>query len=155
MSNFERVDSTANRIREAMNRVNKKQVDIVRETGIDKGALSSYLKGKYEPKQDVIYKLARALNVSEMWLWGYDCPMQRPEMQKKNDVKTDIVVRMRTDEEFFSLIEGINQLNSEQLASVKQIVDVLLKGWQVFSRSCVKAEKQSQAVLHLQGAKGC
>lgn len=128
MSNFERVDSTANRIREAMNRVNKKQVDIVRETGIDKGALSSYLKGKYEPKQDVIYKLARALNVSEMWLWGYDCPMQRPEMQKKNDVKTDIVVRMRTDEEFFSLIEGINQLNSEQLASVKQIVDVLLKG---------------------------
>lgn len=128
MSNFERVDSTANRIRTAMNRVNKKQVDIVKETGIDKGALSSYLKGKYEPKQDVIYKLARVLGVSEMWLWGYDCPMERPTMQKNNDVKTDIVVRMRTDEEFFSLIEGINQLNSEQLASVKQIVDVFLKG---------------------------
>ena len=128
MSDFNRVESTANRIRTAMTNANKKQIDIVRETGIDKGALSSYLKGKYEPKQDVIYKLAKALNVSEMWLWGYDCPMQRPEMQKKNDALTDIVVRLRTDNEFLSLIEGINKLNPEQLASVKQIVDVLLKG---------------------------
>jgi transcriptional regulator with XRE-family HTH domain len=128
MSNFNRIESTANRIRTAMNLANKKQIDIVRETGIDKGALSSYLKGKYEPKQDVIYKLAKALDVSEMWLWGYDCPMKRHEMQKKNDVQTDIVVRLRTDSEFASLIEGINQLNPDQLASIKQVVDAFLKG---------------------------
>lgn len=128
MGSFNRIESTADRIRTAMNIVNKKQIDIVRETGIDKGALSSYLKGKYEPKQDVIHKLAKALDVSEMWLWGYDCPMKRLEMQKKNDALTDIVVRMRTDNEFSSIIEGIAQLNPEQLASVKQIVDVLLKG---------------------------
>lgn len=128
MSNFNRIESTANRIRTAMNLANKKQIDIVRETGIDKGALSSYLKGKYEPKQDVIYKLAKALDVSEMWLWGYDCPMKRLEAQKKNDVQTDIVVRLRTDSEFASLIEGINQLNPDQLASIKQVVDAFLKG---------------------------
>lgn len=128
MSGFDRIDSTANRIRTAMQRAKMKQIDIVRETGIDKGALSSYLKGKYEPKQDVIYKLAKVLNVSEMWLWGYDCPMERPEMQKKNDVQTDIVVRMRTDDKFSSLVVKLDQLNPEQLASVTQIVDVLLKG---------------------------
>lgn len=128
MSSFNRIESTANRIRTAMNLANKKQVDIVRETGIDKGALSSYLKGKYEPKQDVIYKLAKALDVSEMWLWGYDCPMKRLEMQKKNDIQTDIVVRMRTDSDFYSVIKGINQLNPEQLASIKQVVDAFLKG---------------------------
>lgn len=128
MSNFNRVESTANRIKTAMSKANKKQVDIVKETGIDKGALSSYLKGKYEPKQDVIYKLAKALDVSEMWLWGYDCPMNRLEIQKKNDALSDIVVRLRTDKEFSSIVEGISQLNAEQLASVKQIVNVLLKG---------------------------
>lgn len=128
MSSLNRVESTANRIRTAMNKANKKQVDIVRETGIDKGALSSYLKGKYEPKQDVIYKLAKALDVSEMWLWGYDCPMERPTIQKKNDVKTDIAVRLVKDDEFSSIVEGIAQLNPEQLASVKQIVSVMLKG---------------------------
>ena len=123
MSDFNRIDSTANRIRMAMQKAKMKQIDIVRETGIDKGALSSYLKGKYEPKQDVIYKLAKVLNVSEMWLWGYNCSMERPEMQKKNDIQTDIVVRMRSDGEFASLVIKLDQLNPEQLASVTQIVD--------------------------------
>lgn len=126
MSGFNRIDSTANRIRTAMNNVNKKQIDIVKETGVDKGALSSYLKGKYEPKQDVIYKLAKALNVSEMWLWGYDCPMERPEMQKKNDALTDIVVRLRTDEDFAIFCEKASQLTPEQFASVMQVVDTFL-----------------------------
>lgn len=126
MSSFNRVESTANRIRTAMTRANKKQVDIVRETGIDKGALSSYLKGKYEPKQDVIHKLAKALDVSEMWLWGYDCPMERPATQKKNDALTDIVVRLRTDNEFAAFCEKASQLTPEQFASVMQVVDTFL-----------------------------
>lgn len=126
MSGFNRIDSTANRIRIAMNNVNKKQIDIVKETGVDKGALSSYLKGKYEPKQDVIYKLAKALNVSEMWLWGYDCPMERPEMQKKNDALTDIVVRLRTDKDFAIFCEKAGKLTSDQLASIMQVVDTFL-----------------------------
>lgn len=126
MGNFNRIDTTANRMKEAMLKANKRQADISREANVDKGALSSYLKGKYEPKQDVIYRIARVLNVSEMWLWGYDCPMERPTMQKKNDIKTDIVVRIRTDEEFFYIVDGLNQLTPEQLASVKQVVDAFL-----------------------------
>ena len=126
MSSFNRVESTANRLRVAMTRANKKQIDIVRETGIDKGALSSYLKGKYDPKQDVIYKLAKALDVSEMWLWGYDCPMERPAAQKNNDALTDIVVRLRTDNEFASFFKKVDQLSPEQFASVMQVVDTIL-----------------------------
>ena len=56
---FERIDTTANRLKIAMNNAGKKQIDIVRETGIDKGSMSHYLKGKYEPKQDVIFILAK------------------------------------------------------------------------------------------------
>lgn len=77
MDDFTRVESTAKRIKEAMKNAGKKQIDIVRETGIDKGALNHYLKGNYEPKQEAIHKLASALNVSEMWLYGYDCNMER------------------------------------------------------------------------------
>ena len=126
MGNFVRVDTTANRIKEAMKKANKRQTDIAKEADIDKGALSSYLKGKYEPKQDVIYKIARVLDVSEMWLWGYDCPMERPITQKKNDTLTDIVVRLRSDDEFAELMKGISQLDPVQLASVKQVVDASL-----------------------------
>lgn len=37
-------------------------------SGVDKSALSNYINGKYEPKQDKVYKLARALNVDPGWL---------------------------------------------------------------------------------------
>lgn len=126
MSSFNRVDTTANRMRIAMNKAGKKQANIVKETGINRSAISRYLSGEYEPKQDAIHKMAKCLNVSEMWLWGYECPMERSEVQKKNDIQTDIVVRLRTDDNFASIIEGLNQLDEVQLASVKQIVDAFL-----------------------------
>ena len=40
-----------------------KQVDFVRETGLERGAISRYVAGKYEPKQTAVAKLAVALNV--------------------------------------------------------------------------------------------
>lgn len=123
---FQRVDTTANRLKIAMKKAGKKQADLVRETGIDKGSMSHYVNGRYEPKQDVVFDLAKALDVSEMWLWGYDCPMDRPIEQKKNDALTDIVVRMRTDEEFASILKGLNQLDTIQLESVKQVVSAFL-----------------------------
>lgn len=127
MSSFERVDTTANRIRIAMDDAGKRQADLVRETGIDKGALSHYLKGRYEPKQDVVYKLAVALNVSEMWLWGYDCPKGRTIAQKNNDIITDAVVKMRTDDNFLSLVECLLLLDDEKLSILKQMASALQK----------------------------
>ncbi len=127
MSNFDRVDTTANRLRTAMTQANKKQADVSREAGIDKGALSSYLKGKYEPKQDVIYKIARVLNVSEMWLWGYDCPKERPIEQKNNDAIADIIIRLRTDDDFLSIVEVLSSLDSDQILSVKSLLTAFVK----------------------------
>lgn len=69
----------ADRIQEGMDLRGLKQVDIIEKTGMNKGALSSYLSGKYKPKQDKIYMLAKALDVSEEWLMGYDVPIERKE----------------------------------------------------------------------------
>ena len=110
-----------------MNDAGKRQADLVRETGIDKGALSHYLKGRYEPKQDVVYKLAVALNVSEMWLWGYDCPKGRTVEQKNNDIISDAVAKMRTDDDFLSLVECLLLLDDEKLSIVKQMASALQK----------------------------
>ena len=123
MSDFKRIDTTANRIKIALTEAGKKQADLVRETGIDKGALSSYVNGKYEPKQDTIYKLAKALNVSEMWLWGYDCKKERSEMQKKNDALSDIVIRMQTDDMFMSAVETLYKWDKKKLSSILALFD--------------------------------
>lgn len=65
------------RLQKALALSGLKQADIVERTGIGKGMLSSYLSGKYKPKQNNTYKLALVLNVNEAWLMGLDVPMER------------------------------------------------------------------------------
>lgn len=121
-SSASRISTTPERLREAMAIREKKQVDLVRETGIDKGSISNYLSGRYEPKQEAIYKLAKALDVSEMWLWGYDVPMERPQEQRDNDTIADIIVRLRTDKKFFASVDTLHKLNDAQLDSLTQML---------------------------------
>jgi transcriptional regulator with XRE-family HTH domain len=87
MENWSRSSNTAERLKEAMRIRNMKQADLVRSTGLGKGGISNYVTGRYEPKSDVISKLAQALDCSEMWLWGYDVPMERQNNQSPDEPK--------------------------------------------------------------------
>ena len=120
-------ESIAQRLRKAMDAKGKKQADLVRETSLDRGSISSYLSGKYEPKQKAIYKLSQALDVSEAWLLGYDVPMTRTDDQKKNDQLAQLIVRLRTDEGFFSTVSTLAELTAEQYQSIELLVSTLKK----------------------------
>lgn len=101
MSSLKRVAETPQRLKEALERANMKQADLVRATGIDKGSIHHYLTGKYEPKSTPINKMAVALNVNEMWLWGYDVPMER---EKKAPEKLELSEDDKAILEIFRLI---------------------------------------------------
>lgn len=66
----------AQRLRELLDHYGIRQADLAARTGISKSSLSHYLKGDWEGKQDVIYKISSAYGVSSAWLMGVDCPMQ-------------------------------------------------------------------------------
>lgn len=90
MEEWGRPSNTSDRLKEAMKIRHLKQTDLAKATGLSKGGISNYVTGRYEPKSDIISKLAKALNCSEMWLWGYDVPMERqkatpPEEPKLNE----------------------------------------------------------------------
>lgn len=68
-------DTFANRLKQAMKINQLKQKDLVVKTNIDKTLINKYLKGVTEAKQDNIEILAEALNVDEVWLMGYDIPL--------------------------------------------------------------------------------
>lgn len=118
-----RKSDTPTRLRKAMELSGKKQVDLVRETGIDKGSISNYLSGRYEPKQEAIRRLAVALDVSEMWLWGYDVPMKRPEEQKNNDAISDIVARLRDDIKFLTVVKKIYDFDADKLDGLMRLLN--------------------------------
>ena len=122
---WEKVSSTKDRLREAMNICDKKQIDLVNETGINKGTISRYLSGKYEPKSDAVSKLAVALDCSETWLWGYDVPRQRKPEQKKNDSLNRVIKRMRSDTEFADMVMAFDALGKEEAESFRQFMKLL------------------------------
>ncbi len=76
MSN-NKTSTFANRLKQALDTRNVKAVDLVNRTGIAKSSISGYLSGKCRAKQKALMELAKALNVSEMWLDGYPCSMER------------------------------------------------------------------------------
>lgn len=120
-------ESIAQRLRKAMDAKGKKQADLVRETGLDRGAISSYLSGKYEPKQKAIYKLSQALDVSEAWLLGYEVPMERSLESKRNDQLAKLVVRLRADEAFYNTVVALAELDESQHEAIRQLVATLKK----------------------------
>lgn len=65
-------ESCAMRLKTAMSIRNISQVELCKQTGIPKSAMSEYLKGLYEPKQDRLILLSEALSVDSVWLMGFD-----------------------------------------------------------------------------------
>jgi transcriptional regulator with XRE-family HTH domain len=66
------VSSIAERLREAMDIKGISAAELSRTTKITTASISHYLAGRYSPKQDKIYLLARELHVSPAWLMGFN-----------------------------------------------------------------------------------
>lgn len=118
------------RMKQALQMRNMKQVELSEKTGIDKGQISSYLSGKYKPKQENLTLMAVALNVSEYWLMGLDVPMEREgsegvarERQKRFEAYAQGVYNMREPETVLKLYE---QLSEENRAKAKVYMERLL-----------------------------
>ncbi|MCL2052275.1 MAG: helix-turn-helix domain-containing protein [Lachnospiraceae bacterium] len=75
--NNKRVDTFKNRLSMAMNSCGINTTELAEKTGYSKASISQWVNGIYEAKQDGVYQLAQALNVSEAWLMGYDVPMAK------------------------------------------------------------------------------
>ncbi len=72
-----RQETISVRIKKALEMKGMKQSELCKLANIPKSSLSQYLSGDFEPKQDRIYLISKALNVSEAWLMGFDVPMER------------------------------------------------------------------------------
>jgi transcriptional regulator with XRE-family HTH domain len=116
MKENKRIANTCNRLKEAMALVGKTQADLVRETGLSKSTLSRYLSGEFEPKQNAVAKLAFSLNVSEMWLWGYDVPMEKKKTATNNDSGIS-----EAKQQLLALAENCNEEQAERLLQMMKL----------------------------------
>ena len=79
------------RLKELLDYFGDTQADMVRKTGIEKSAISNYIKGKREARQDKLILIANAYKVNPAWLMGLDVPMNlTPSVEYRiNDVSIE------------------------------------------------------------------
>lgn len=82
--------------------------DVAYKTNITEATISRYLSGKMEPKIHYLHLIANALNVSPIWLMGYDI-----EKDKQSKLKEEINFLM-------------NNLNESQLEDVAKFIKTFL-----------------------------
>lgn len=120
---LQKVSTISERLQIAMDKRKIKQIDLARVADVNQGALSRYLKGSYEPKSATIYKLALALDVSDMWLEGYDVPMERSQKQKEIDFKNNLYKKIAQDMDLLKTISQYYNLPTEKQKIIRDLVD--------------------------------
>ena len=112
--------------------VNKKtRSEVADAIGVSYYTYTSWVTGKKYPRMDKVEKLARYFGILKSDLIEVRTEEHR-QMQQKNSVLADLTIRMRTDSDFFSLVESLDKLDEVQLASIKQLTEAFLMKQQFF-----------------------
>ena len=104
-------DSFKNRLNTAMNIRGMRQVDLAEKSGLPKAQISQYQKGKYEPMQDALYKLAKALSVNVAWLMGHDAPMEIDKKQSEQEVEICDLINKCYGKEAYAVVKMYLDMN--------------------------------------------
>ena len=85
-----------------------------------KSTINKIENGTNDIPQSKIVKFAEALETTPAALMGWE------KIEKKADTISDVVLRMKTDSEFMSLVETLNTLDAEKIRGVKQMLSAFL-----------------------------
>ena len=110
------------RIKEKRKEMKMSAGELGKRLGKDRSTIYRYENGDIENMPlDVLEPIAKALDTTPAYLMGWEKKML------ENDISVLLTYRLRTDEEFLSVVERLDKLDAVQLASVKQIIDTLLR----------------------------
>ena len=110
------------RIKELRMARNMTLEDVAKIVGVGKSTVRKWETGMIENmRRDKIAALAKALGTTPIFLMGWE------EEQKKNDIQADIILKMRTDSTFMSVVETLYKLDSDKLESIGQMLNTLFK----------------------------
>lgn len=103
-------------------RSGKDRGEIADELGIPYSTFTEWLNARKYPRIDKIEILAEYFGILKSDLIEEKLT---PEKEKDNDTLANIIVRLRTDQMFRSVVESIYNMNPAQLESVDQMLKTL------------------------------
>lgn len=117
MSNIGNKETMAKNLRYYVKRSGKTQKEISIVVGVASSTFNDWMMGKKYPRIDKIEILADYFGILKSDLIE-EQTKETLMVKENNDAMADIVIRMRTDEEFFNVMKSISKLDSEKLSSL-------------------------------------
>lgn len=117
MSNIGNKETMAKNLRYYVDKSGKTQKEISDVVGVAPSTFNDWMKAKKYPRIDKIEILADYFGVLKSDLIE-EQTKETLEAKENNDAMADIVIRMRTDSEFFDVMKSISKLDSEKLSSL-------------------------------------
>lgn len=100
-----------------LERSGKTQRELAEIVGVSKSTFNDWMKAKKYPRIDKIEIMADYFRILKSDLIEEKTEEHR-EMQKKNNIQADIVLRMQSDDIFLSAVEKLYEMDSEKLSSL-------------------------------------
>jgi len=107
----------ANNLTYYIERSGKSQKELAEMVGVATSTFNDWVKAKKYPRIDKIEMLANYFGILKSDLIEERTEEHR-EMQKKNNVQADIVLRMQQDEQFFQVVNAIHEMDPEKLSGL-------------------------------------
>lgn len=125
MSNIGNKEIFSKNLKHYIEQSGKDRKELSKIWGFPYSTVTEWVNGKKYPRIDRIEIMADYFGILKSDLIE-EKTTEHKQIHQKNSILTDLTIRMRTDNEFLSVIEGLNQLDEVQLASVKQVVTAFL-----------------------------
>jgi len=122
-----KITDSKHRIKELINLTGDSQNEMARKSGLTKSAISNYINGTREPRQDAIFHLSKAYNINPAWLMGYDVPMETMEKLESEMIKArlDSLSIDENDEDSIRQTEEKFWLYHQDYEKVKEALDFM------------------------------
>ncbi len=140
------VDTFANRLKYALSIRDIKPIELAEKTKIDKSKISSYMSGRYKAKTDGLKVIADVLQVSPVWLMGYDVPMNQ-DIDKNITGAVNKTINNAVIVVYGSIPAGIPLELIEDIIDTEEIDKDLLRGGKEYFGLKVKGNSMNPEYL--------
>lgn len=121
MSNIGNKETMAKNLSYYVGKSGKTQKELAAMLGVAPSTFNDWTKGKKYPRIDKIEALANCFGILKSDLIE-EKSEEHKKMQETNNTLVNIVVRLRSDPKFFSLVDTLNELDDEKLSSIEHML---------------------------------
>lgn len=126
MSNIGNKETMSKNLKYYIERSGKDRKELAEIWGFPYSTVTEWINGRKYPRIDRIEIMSDYFGILKSDLIE-EKSEEHKEMQEKNDTLADVIIRLRTDSDFLSVVETLNSLDAEKISGVKQMLTAFLK----------------------------